>query len=699
MPGHQIFVKDTNGKSHAFELADHGGLSCTVATLKELVHDKIGPAPDTQRLVFAGKEMEDDSTLEECMLPPAGVLTTVHLVFRLRGGSMGAKALAAIFEAMGSNPPRTYAGPTKADGTPDYRTREGGTWREQQQQRRVERSLQQEMAQASKPAADPTRRLRQAEDMLTRCEALLAGEEAQPAGVAISSAVTSFVAWVQATYIDGAPAELAVDRAALTRWADTILGTCTAHSPIADTGYCTKCEMTFDGPTCEPGHPRWCHLASAPAGVELQDCMICCEEKRVGDRHYPVMCGQGHARVACSTCIQMDIGTKVKAKANYGESARLLPDGFIPCMQCMQMLQPKDLRRLAAPADFARWSDGSSRAFIESLPAFRYCGRAGCGAGAEHLPHAKGAAISKVSCQTCSAALCFNHQRAGGGKVATPWHHGLSCAQFEAKIVAATSVTSEQQVDADVLAALGLKACPGCCASFERDGGSTSIEMDCPVGGCGTKFSWCCLTKWERAAGGSWTAVHAPSCFHYDQAAFAENEILAALTAGATMACPWCGGQGVKDDACTHITLTKGMSGCACAHGKTWCYTCGQKAEDVNLEPGRRGGHNQTECPWYLYEHPAIGVGPEACKHQAMWQLQRFHQLKTTRLLSECRATIEAEAPGVFDGVVAAKPALLHRLLEQKDEAGAQLLPGVSITLEQIVNYSPVVPAGSYRMP
>ena len=57
MPGHQI-VKGADSKSHAFELADHGGLICTVGTLKELVV----PASNTQRLVFAGKEKEDDST-------------------------------------------------------------------------------------------------------------------------------------------------------------------------------------------------------------------------------------------------------------------------------------------------------------------------------------------------------------------------------------------------------------------------------------------------------------------------------------------------------------------------------------------------------------------------------------------------------------------------------------------------------------
>jgi hypothetical protein len=154
----------------------------------------------------------------------------------------------------------------------------------------------------------------------------------------------------------------------------------------------------------------------------------------------------------------------------------------------------------------------------------------------------------------------------------------------------------------------------------------------------------------------------------------------------------------VKDDACTHITLTKGMSGCACAHGKTWCYCCGQKADDI----GDLDEHNETTCPWFLYQHQAIGHGQDSCarEHREKWPLQRFHQLKTTRLLSECRARLEAEAPGIFDGLVAAKPALLHRLLERKDEAGVHvLLPGVAITLEQIISYSPVVPAGSYRMP
>lgn len=138
-----------------------------------------------------------------------------------------------------------------------------------------------------------------------------------------------------------------------------------------------------------------------------------------------------------------------------------------PDLECDEVLSDQDIKAAAPPSTYARHNAICKRAEDDKKPGWRWCLRASCEAGQQHL---NGSAV--CVCNSCGASACVRCDR--------PFHQGETCVAYRAR----TGAGAKEKATRDTISETTGK-CPGCGIRVELVDGCYHIL--CKLGICNSQ--------------------------------------------------------------------------------------------------------------------------------------------------------------------------------------------------------------------
>ena len=228
-------------------------------------------------------------------------------------------------------------------------------------------------------------------------------------------------------------------------------------------------------------------------------------------------CASAHVLDVCKMCISRHVAAKLEVLGVAGVAELQCPsDG------CGLIYTPQDTQVVADQATFDKYQRLYLTKTLADEPTFRWCLNPGCGAGAFYDtshgccdpaartnvsvsaevfralgPEAR--APERIVCDSCNYPMCFAH--------GTPWHRGLSCAEFTALEARGDSSSNDSWI------ARNTKKCPGPNCGVAVEKGNGCFHMTCAR--CRFEFCWECLAPWGDIfpRGGYRFEGHRVGCF------------------------------------------------------------------------------------------------------------------------------------------------------------------------------------------